>query len=107
MNDEIFDPLAISSIPTVATSGYVTESLNINIEFKFTGMTHGGWEIPANLGPCMVISLTGDRVDFEVVIKKNRSVYAWGGRDNLTNGELNIPLNLGICKSISAGMNHT
>ena len=55
----------------------------------------------------MVISLTGDRVDFEVVIKKNRSVYAWGGRDNLTNGELNIPLNLGICKSISAGMNHT
>lgn len=91
----------------IAATGYGTAALDLNDEFKFTGMTHYGGNIPANLGPCMAITLGGDSANFVVVIKKNGSVCAWGGPDYVTNGELNIPLNLGICKAISAGGSHT
>ena len=91
----------------IAATGFGTAALNLNDEFKFTGKQSGAEIPPVNLGPCMAITLGGNYADFVVVIKKNGSVCAWGGPDSGTYGELNIPLNLGICKAISAGSYHT
>mgnify|MGYP001810878794 CR=1 FL=1 len=94
---------AVQSISVGAKHSCVVTAASTVRCWSVANDTVGRTAVPGTLGT--VTSVFAGSGDHTCAVKTNGSLMCWGGTN--TNGQLNVPIKLGVVKAAAVGINHT